>query len=405
MVAAVACAAAVTATTFTSSTFAATRAAAPVNTTPPTIDGAQYAGKTLTAGTGAWSNNPSTFTYKWIRCNNPTATRCNAIAGATARTYTLTQADVGHSIAVFVSASNSAGTAGPSSSKTTDLISAANAPAFRARPTVSGTPQVGEALVAKVGGFSAGIPHRIAFQWQSCDANGAGCKDIAGATGASYGVRSDDAGNTLRVKVTATNEFGSATSMSDRTAVVQKTAQVVTVTTSMTANRASTICCQTVTLTGTVSTQKAGESVVILAGEFGSAAMQPVANVTTDASGTWTALVRPHIQTTYHAQAGNTPSAGVTVNVRPRVGFGISGRLYTTRVTARDSFAGSIVLLQRRTGYRWTTLQRVVLNLESFARFSVRLPHGRSTLRVVAPAGSLGPGYLTGTSKSVTVHR
>jgi len=173
----------------------------------------------------------------------------------------------------------------------------------------------------------------------------------------------------------------------------------------MTANRASTICCQVVRLTGTVSTQKAGESVVILASEFDSAAIQPVANVTTDASGAWTALVRPHIQTTYRAQAGTTPSAGVTVNVRPRVGFGISGRLYTTRVTARDSFAGSIVLLQRRAGNHWATLQRVVLNLNSFARFSVRLPHGKSTLRVVAPASSLGPGYLTGTSKSVTVHR
>jgi hypothetical protein len=217
----VACAAALTATIFASAAFAATRAAAPVNATPPTIDGSLYAGKTLTSGTGAWSNNPTTFTYKWIRCNNPTATRCNAIAGATDTTYTLTQADVGRSIAVFVSASNSAGTAGPPSSKTTDLISAANAPAFKARPTISGTPQVGEALVAKVGSFFAGIPHRITFQWQSCDQNGANCKDI-----------------------------------------------------------------------------KAGESVVILASEFDSAAMQPVANVTTDASGAWTALVRPHIQTT-----------------------------------------------------------------------------------------------------------
>jgi len=374
--------------------------------TPPTIDGSLYAGKTLTAGSGSWSNSPTTFTYKWIRCNNPTATRCNAIAGATQKTYVLTQADVGHSIAVFVSASNSAGTAGPSSSKTTDLISAAAAPAFKARPTVSGTPQVGEALVAKVGTFSAGIPDKLAFQWQSCDQNGASCSDITGATGASYGVRSTDADHTLRVKVTATNDFGSSASTSNRTAVVQKGTQVVvTVTTSMTANRATTICCQTVRLTGTVSTQKAGESVVILAREVDSAAAQQVANVTTDASGTWTALVRPHIQTTYQAQAGTTPSAGVTVNVRPRVGFGISGRLYTTRVTARDSFAGSIVLLQRRAGHRWATLQRVVLNLNSFARFSVRLPHGKSTLRVVAPASSLGPGYLTGTSKIVTVNR
>jgi hypothetical protein len=41
------------------------------------------------------------------------------------------------------------------------------------------------------------------------------------------------------------------------------------------------------------------------------------------------------------------PSAGVTINVRPRVGFGLQGRRGTVKVTGRDSFAGSLVLLQR----------------------------------------------------------
>jgi hypothetical protein len=392
---------------FASTTLGANAPKAPVNTTPPTIQGSLYVGKTLTAGTGTWSNTPTSYVYKWIRCNNPAATRCNAIAGATQKTYKLTQADVGHAIAVFVSATNKSGTSGPASSKVTDLVSAATAPTFKGRPTVTGKAQVGEALVVKVGDFSGGTPEKVAFQWQACDQNGANCTDIAGATGESYGVRNGDADKTIRVKVTATNEFGTASQTSDRTAVVQKvTQQVTVVTTTMTANRATIICCQAVRLTGTISPADAGQNVVILATEFDALNAVPVANATTDASGNWTAVVRPHIQTTYRAQAGTTPSAGITVNVRPRVGFGISGRMFTVRVTARDSFGGSSVLVQRRSGSHWRTIQRVVLNLDSFARFPAALPHGRSTLRAVIPAGTTGyGGYLTGISKTITVHR
>ena len=48
----------------------------------------------------------------------------------------------------------------------------------------------------------------FAYQWQRCDAQGGSCVSVAGATGGSYGVRSADTGNTLRVVVTATNLSG-----------------------------------------------------------------------------------------------------------------------------------------------------------------------------------------------------
>jgi hypothetical protein len=327
------------------------------------------------------------------------------IAGATEKTYTPTQVDVGHALIVQVTASNAAGSTGPVNSKPSVLVCAAAPPAFKTRPTINGDAVVGEPLAATSGTFSGGIPRKVTFQWQSCDKDGANCKNISGATGASYGVRSADVEKTIRVVVTASNDFGSVSSTSNQTDVVSSNKQPASVKSTITASRAVTICCQAVRLSGTVSSQKADESVLILARNSDCVAPVMIKFATTDANGNWTASVRPHIETTYRAQAGSEPTAGITVHVRPRVGLGISGRRFTTKVTARDSFAGSVVLLQRHAGHRWVTVQRVVLNLRSSARFAATLPRGSSMIRAVLPASEAGPGYLAGISKTLRVHR
>jgi hypothetical protein len=390
-------------TTFAATSSAATQATAPTNTCPPTIEGSLVVGKSVRAGNGCWVSGATSFTYKWLRCTNQTAKTCTPISGATDPQYTLTQSDLNHSLVVLVTASNSSGSTGPVNSKPSDLVSAAAQPAFRAHPTISGKAQVGEALVAKPGTFNGGIPRKFTFQWQRCDQNGANCVNISGATSESYGVRTADVGKTLRVQIVASNDFGSATDTSDRSAVVQAIPQPVAVTTSMTGSRSVTTCCQTVRLSGMVSTHKAGETVLILAREFDALASHPLMNVTSDPTGAWTALVRPSVKTTYFAQAGSEPGPGLTVNVRPRVGLGVTGRFWSTKVTARDSFAGSLVLLQRRSGSRWLTVKRVVLNLGSAAHFKARLPRGRWTVRMVVPSSETGPGYLTGISRMAHV--
>jgi len=59
------------------------------------------------------------------------------------------------------------------------------------------------------------------YQWQLCDATGAGCTDIAGATEARYTVTPAQAGHTLRVRVTATDSSGnSGEALSAPTALV-----------------------------------------------------------------------------------------------------------------------------------------------------------------------------------------
>ena len=86
-------------------------------------------------------------------------------------------------------------------------------------PTVTGSAVQGQTLTASTGGWGD-RPAAYAYQWQRCDAAGASCTDVAGATASTYAVSAADAGATLRVNVTATNRFGSVPAPSDLTGVV-----------------------------------------------------------------------------------------------------------------------------------------------------------------------------------------
>lgn len=83
------------------------------------------------------------------------------------------------------------------------------APVNRGAPTISGTPQVGFALL-EANGTWANTPYSYSRQWQRCDAVGANCADIAGATGYSYHPTTGDVGHRLRIGVSASNPAGSS---------------------------------------------------------------------------------------------------------------------------------------------------------------------------------------------------
>ena len=94
------------------------------------------------------------------------------------------------------------------------------APVNTATPTVSGTAAIGRRLTAARGTWTGAAPISFAFAWLRCDAGGAGCAAIAGATAGTYTVAAADAGHTLRVAVTARNSGGSTVASSAPTAVV-----------------------------------------------------------------------------------------------------------------------------------------------------------------------------------------
>jgi hypothetical protein len=207
----------------------AATAAVPQNTAQPTISGAAKEGSTLTASTGTWSNTPTSYAYQWQRCASD-GTACGDITGATEKTYTVAAGDVSRTLRVVVTATNADGKASASSDPT-DVVASKNGPSNTVKPTVTGTPVVGEQLTVSNGSWS---PAATSFnrQWQRCGSDGNGCLNIGGATGRTYGVRSADVGHRLRALVTAHNSSGTATAVSNTTAVV--TGQTTTVTTTTT---------------------------------------------------------------------------------------------------------------------------------------------------------------------------
>ncbi len=100
------------------------------------------------------------------------------------------------------------------------VTSSGSAPLNAGLPVISGTASVGQALTGSVGSWS-GSPNSFAYEWHRCDIAGLNCAPIAGAAGATYTLASADAGDTIRVAITATNAYGQTTATSEPTAVVQ----------------------------------------------------------------------------------------------------------------------------------------------------------------------------------------
>jgi hypothetical protein len=78
-------------------------------------------------------------------------------------------------------------------------------------PPAGGVAHDGQSLSADPGTWNGTGTLTYGYQWQQCDANGADCHDIAGATSSTYTPTANDVGGTVRVVVTATNAAGTST--------------------------------------------------------------------------------------------------------------------------------------------------------------------------------------------------
>lgn len=94
-----------------------------------------------------------------------------------------------------------------------------SAPEISVPPAIAGTTTAGQMLTASSGSWR-NAPTSFSYQWENCDSLGANCFDIEGATASRYPLAKGDVGNTLRVKVIATNAKGSAPARSLQTAMV-----------------------------------------------------------------------------------------------------------------------------------------------------------------------------------------
>jgi hypothetical protein len=86
-------------------------------------------------------------------------------------------------------------------------------------PSVSGSLQPGQVLTATRGTWT-GDQLTYAHQWERCDAAGAACAAIPGATGTTYTLTAGDLASTVQVRVTGRNRLGSLVASSSATAVV-----------------------------------------------------------------------------------------------------------------------------------------------------------------------------------------
>src|SRR5262249_39326176 len=150
----------------------------------------------------------------WQQCDS-SGNNCSNASGATQKTYSVAASDADKTLRVQVTATNADGS-NSAPSKVTDVVSSKGGPVNTAAPTISGTAKVGEQLDASNGSWTGGV-RSFSYQWQGCDAQGGSCVSVQGATGGSYGVRSADSGNTIRVVVTATNLSGSTNAVSSPT--------------------------------------------------------------------------------------------------------------------------------------------------------------------------------------------
>jgi hypothetical protein len=198
-------------------------AAAPSNTTPPSVSGTAKAGQTLTVSNGSWSGSPTDYSYQWQRCTSSTS--CTSISGETQNTHVATNADVGHTLRAVVTATNADGLSTANSNQTATVTAATGVPANTARPSISGNAVVGDVLTAETGSWT-NSPTSYRYRWLQCDRFGGSCIPL-GYFGRTYSPHLADVGGTLRVVVTARNANGSASARSTHSDIVQPLPVVV----------------------------------------------------------------------------------------------------------------------------------------------------------------------------------
>jgi hypothetical protein len=161
-----------------------------------------------------------------------------------------------------------------------------------------------------------------------------------------------------------------------------------------------------VTLSGKIADNTAGQTVTVLAEPSGASSFSTLGSVTTTAGGQWSDAVKPTIETTYEASWMNNTSSTMTVKVRPLITLSLVSKTsgtFSVKVSGARSFAGKFVLVQRLSSTGATNLKKVTLDANSAATFTVRLHHGSSRLRAVMPTSQTEPGYITGMSNVLTV--
>ena len=172
----------------------------------PIILGTLEVGQTLSADVSGISDpnglTNATLSYQWANFHGPVRD---------GEEYTLVDSDEGHcGCSLIVTYTDDAGHEERVRSESIGVVSPnSNSPATGV-PAITGTAQVGETLTVDTAGISDadGLTNpSYRYQWIAND--GASDTDIAGATSSSYALVAADEGNSIKVKVSFTDDAGS----------------------------------------------------------------------------------------------------------------------------------------------------------------------------------------------------
>ena len=177
----------------------------------PGIAGVPKTGEVLTATTSGIADDDglenASFNYQWVRHDQVTNTDTD-IPGETSSTYTVTREDRDSAIKVRVDFTDDGGNYETLTSFALLILPPVNTPATGA-PAVNGTVRVGEKLTVDTYAVSDddGMTN-AAFTYQWIRSDGATGTDIEDATSASYPLVDADVGNTIKARVSFTDDAG-----------------------------------------------------------------------------------------------------------------------------------------------------------------------------------------------------
>jgi len=181
----------------------------PVNTVLPQVTGVPQLGQVLTSTVGTWTGtNPITYAYQWQR-------GVANIAGATASTYTLVQADVSNTIRVRITASNVVSAANVNSASTPTVTTIPSAFQLADWSLVDNPSPAGNQLALTLTGLPFdGASPLTALQWRV----GAGAPQTLVGLGLGQRIVNVLANTLASVEVRAVNAIGNGPWSTARTA-------------------------------------------------------------------------------------------------------------------------------------------------------------------------------------------
>ena len=172
----------------------------------PSISGTAQVGETLTADTSGIADADGltnvSYSYQWVAGGTD-------LGWATGSTYTLTASEQGQTIQVRVSFTDDAGNETTLTSAATEAVAAKPNSLATGEPSISGTARVGETLTVDTSGIAdADGLENATFSYQWIGNDGSSDTDITGATDTSYTLVADDVGQTIKVRVSFTDDAG-----------------------------------------------------------------------------------------------------------------------------------------------------------------------------------------------------